>query len=337
MDAPPPPAQPPAPAQGRHGPGVLQAEEKLVELLAIRTPAGVILNPESQAAAGQGAGQGRQGLGAEACGLLGLHGGQGLPRQLIQQVAFLGKLLGTGRHVSHSSAVHLLQFRQNPAPNAVAGQTLVVVAGVRPDGQLQRPAALEGVLSGEVKQGAGELEARRQLPLGAQTTETAAAAAPAQVEQEGFSAIRGGVTGHKLTAVQVTAQGNGAAVAPLARRRFTGEMTGGHLQVTRETPRGAEGLHVGSIGGAIGSPAVIPVEHLQGPVVEPLKVLEQAQQAEGILPPGHRHQQGRSGRQQIGRRQEGPVQPVVPAAPGGGGRAPLPREARPGETGMAHG
>jgi len=316
---------------------VAQAEEKLVEPLAIRTPAGVILNPESQAAAGQGAGQGRQVPGAEARGWLGPHGGQGLPRQLIQQIAFLCKLLGAGRRVVHGGAVHLLQFRQNPMPNAVAGQTLVVVAGIGPDGQLQRPAALEGVLPGKVKQGAGELEARRQLPLGAEATETAAAAAPAQVEQESFSAIRGGVTGHKLTATQTTAQGNGAAVAPLARRRFTGEMTGGRLQVTGEPPHGAEGLHVGSIGGAIGSPAVIPVEYLQGPVVAPLKVLEQAQQAEGILSPGHRHQQGRSGRQQIGRGQEGPVEPVVPAAPGSGGRTLLSGGGRPRETGMAHG
>jgi len=188
-----------------------------------------------------------------------------------------------------------------------------------------------------VKQGAGDLEAGRQWALGAETAETATATAPAQVEQEGFSAIRGGVAGHKLTATQVTAQGNGAAIAPLARRRFTGETTGGHLQVTGESPRSAEGLHVGSIGATVGPPAVIPVEHLQRPVVETLQVLQQTQQTEGVLPPGHRHQQGRPGRQQIGRRQEGFVEPVVPAAPGRGGWSPLPRGTGPRGRTMAHG
>jgi len=111
MDAPTPPAQTPAPAQGRHGLGVIQAEQKVVELLAIRITTGVIPNPETQAAAGQGAGQGRQCLRTEAWGLVCPHGGQGLPRQLIQQVAFLGQLLGAGRHVGHSSAIHLFQLR----------------------------------------------------------------------------------------------------------------------------------------------------------------------------------------------------------------------------------
>ena len=336
MDAPPPPAQPPAPAQGRHGLGAAQAEQKLVELLAIRTPAGVILNPEGQAAAGQGTGQGRQGLRAEACGLLCPHDGQGLPRQLIQQVAFLGQLLGAGRHVGHSGAVYLLQFGQNPAPNAVAGQTLVFIAGIGPDGQLQRLAALEGVLPGKVEQGAGKLEAGRQLALGAEAPETATATAAAQVEQEGLGPIRSGVTRHKLTTAQVTAQGAGAVIAPLARRCFAGKPAGGHLQVTGESPCGAERLHMGSIGGAVGSPAVIPVEHLQRPVVETLQVLQQAQQTEGVLPPGHRHQEGRSRRQQLGRRQKRPVQPVVPAAPGGGWSL-WPRGIRCGGTSMAHG
>lgn len=339
MDTPTPPAQTPTPVQERHGLvrglGVAQAEQQLVELPSIRIAAGVVPNPVDQAAAGQGAGQSRQCLGDEAGGLVGHHGGQGLPRQLIQQVAFLGQLLGAGRHVGHGGAVHLLQLRQNPLPNPVAGQTLVPVAGIRPDGQLQRLAALEGVLSGEGEQGADELQAWRQLALGAEAAETTAATTAAQVEQEGLGPIRSGVTRHKLTTAQVAAQSNGAVIAPLARRRFAGEMVS-HLQVAGEPPGGTEGLHMGGIGGAIGPPAVIPVEHLQRPVVETLKVLQQAQQAEGVLPAGHRHQEGRAGGQQLGSRQKRPVQPVVPAAPGRDGLNPLPGGTGWGRT-MAHG
>jgi len=169
---------------------------------------------------------------------------------------------------------------------------LFFITGISPDGQLQCLATLEGILPGEVEQGAGELYVWRQLALGAEATQTTAATATAQVEQEGLGPIRGGVTRHQVAAAQVATQAAGPAIAPLARRCFAGKM-GGHLQVKGESPCGTERLHMLSIGGAVRSPAVIPMEHLQRPVVEPLEVLQQAQQAEGVLPPGHRHQQGR--------------------------------------------
>lgn len=136
------------------------------------------------------------------------------------------------------------------------------------------------------------------------------------MEQQGLSPVRGGVAGDDATAAQPSGLLLQAAIAPA---------TGGGLTPRRLNrphdpagqPQGrAMGGHMGGDGGRAGMPAVVGMQHRQGPVMQRRQVMEQGQQRQRVLATRHRQQQRLPAGQQSRPLAQMAMESVVPAAPG---------------------
>ena len=195
-----------------------------------------------------------------------------------------------------------LQHRQDLLTDAVAIKAWIVVAWVLPDRQLQFLADGGRVVMAEMQQWSYELDLvcfrGIQGPLPTQAAKPGQVCSPAELQQQRFGSIAGGVSGHDCpttiaSSVEVELI---TGLTELGIAPFTGfglaagdaECAGADLQwqLLRPAPAGQ------FTGSALGRwiPAVVSMPELQGPVMLSAKVPQQPQQSHGVLAPGNRQQ-----------------------------------------------
>ena len=209
-----------------------------------------------------------------------------------------------------------LQERQHLQADAVAAVAAVVVGRIRPDGQIQLTTAGQGVAAPQDQQRPHQGQTGGQGPAGPQAGQPPQPTAPDHVEHQGLGPVSGGVTRDNATAAQPAGLLLQAAVPPATGRGLTRRGFDRTHDPAGQPQGSAVGSHMVSHGGRPGMPAVVGMQHRQGPVVQRRQVMEQGQQRQGVLATGHRQQERRPGGQQTRPFTQMAMELVVPAAPG---------------------
>ena len=224
----------------------------------------------------------------------------------------LGHSLAQLSHPPAAAGVHGLQYRQDLLADAVAIEAWITVAWVCPDRQFQVLADGGGVVTAEVQQWTHKANVIRCLGIqGALPTQVAQPCqicAPAELQQQRFGSVAGGVSGHDRVAkvgssVEIELL-TGLLELGVTPRTGFGFAAGGAECAGADQQR--QLLCLAPAGQIAGNacrpwmPAMVSMPKLQGPVVSRGQIPQQPQQSHRVLTAGNRQQQCCPFGQQLG-------------------------------------
>ncbi len=209
-----------------------------------------------------------------------------------------------------------LQQGQHLRSHAVAAVAAVGIGRIDPDGQIQLAAAGQGVTAPQSQQRPHQGQPGGQGSARPQAGQPPQPTPPDQVEQQRLGPVTGGVAGDDATAAQRSGRLLQAAIAPAAGSGLTRRRLDRPHDPAGQPQGSAVGSHMVGHGGRTGVPAVVGMQHRQGPVMPRRQIMEQGQQRQGVLATGDRQQQRLPAGQQGRPLAQMAMEPVVPAAPG---------------------
>lgn len=249
-----------------------------------------------------------------------LQGREGQQGQLLGEALAGFQTFGRGAQTTPGPGMELLEHRQHLLAQPVAAEAEIGVTGIQPQGQVLLLTEGCGLGSGEAEQGTHQLDGAAEGTACAQAAQSPQPATPGQVEQQGLRPVTAGMASHDAGAVQAQGLPEQPLVAPAAPSLLMaggggGWPSGGVLHPHRQAQAAGPGRQLSGLIGGFLSPAVVAVPEVQLPVVQASQLQQQGRQGHRVLATGDGQQQAAPPGQELGVRQQSPVQPVLQGTP----------------------